>query len=785
MDFTISNNTLDNIAPSSDASENSHTTEDDFQKAEPLLYDELLRRQQSLLVELEKWVTEYANLKGIPQQKKPVLETNYESWVMGILMPESALTDLELSGMDKAEVCDLHQQALTGRAEKLFQLSKHYFSGKVVPEDPFFAFRLVRFVAEQGYRPAFSILGKYYAYGIGTRKKPEEAARWLLQTDYSQDEDTLAFLAWCHYTGTGVPKDEAKAWDLWLDAAEQGHSERFRFCQAAANAGHTRGQFFLGHFYQHGIGTPADIQTALRLFHLSAEQGYVHAQCRLGILYSEGNFGIEKDPEVAVQWLRLAASQNDLVARSRLADFLVNGEGVKQNIGEAVQILGELSQESLEHPKGEPSSQYRLGVLLTNKEYAGSNPKEGIKWLRKSAEQSFAPAQAALGMLYYNGFEDTVKQNLKEARNWFRKAAKKDIHAAQYHLGEIFFDGSGVPVNRKEAVVWYKKASEGGYVPAQQKLAHCYLNGIGTKKNEEDGYLLLASLALWGDEEALTLLQSAAITGNPAAEFGMWVYEREQKDAETALHWLESATEKGDNNALCLMAIRCGEEGDHEQKLRYFRLAAEKGNAEAQTRLAIALENVLDKKAPENEEAFKWMKAAADQGHAHANYFLGNFYRSGTWVDADGQKAFECYSKAAEQRDSDGIERLGECYANGTGVAEDEHVAFRCFQHAAELGNPKGQCYLGLHYLNGIGCHQDTELAFRWISQAVDSGHPVVFQILQDAGLDITKLSGGFKQFRQYQAAMTGQRFGENFDQIFSDPQKSILPMPPGEKSRE
>jgi TPR repeat protein len=76
-------------------------------------------------------------------------------------------------------------------------------------------------------------------------------------------------------------------------------------------------------------------------------------------------------------------------------------------------------------------------------------------------------------------------------------------------------------------------------VPAQQKLAHCYLNGIGIRKNEEEGYVLLASLALWGDEEAWTLLQSAAASENPAAERAMWLYYREKNDRETGYHWLE------------------------------------------------------------------------------------------------------------------------------------------------------------------------------------------------------------------------------------------------------
>ena len=49
-------------------------------------------------------------------------------------------------------------------------------------------------------------------------------------------------------------------------------------------------------------------------------------------------------------------------------------------------------------------------------------------------------------------------------------------------------------------------------------------------------------------------------------------------------------------------------------------------------------------------------------------------------------------------------------------------------------------------------------------------------------GLDVGKLSGGYRQFRQIQSTMMGDCFGgENFDRLFGNPSK-ILPIPPSEK---
>jgi hypothetical protein len=136
--------------------------------------------------------------------------------------------------------------------------------------------------------------------------------------------------------------------------------------------------------------------------------------------------------------------------------------------------------------------------------------------------------------------------------------------------------------------------------------------------------------------------------------------------------------------------------------------------------------------------------------------------------------------KAAEQGNSDGVERLGECFYNGVGVPADENLAFQCMERAAAMGNAKAQCNLGLYYLNGMGCRQDSELALRCISQAVDSGLPIVFQILEQEGFDITKWSSGYNRAQQIWSAATGDLLGGNWGQVFAGSQMSIQPIAPG-----
>ena len=58
---------------------------------------------------------------------------------------------------------------------------------------------------------------------------------------------------------------------------------------------------------------------------------------------------------------------------------------------------------------------------------------EGSVWLRRAADQGFAPAQTALGHMFQQGQGMSV--NYAEAAEWYRKAAKQGYAEAQHKLG--------------------------------------------------------------------------------------------------------------------------------------------------------------------------------------------------------------------------------------------------------------------------------------------------------------------------------------------------------------
>jgi TPR repeat protein len=89
--------------------------------------------------------------------------------------------------------------------------------------------------------------------------------------------------------------------------------------------------------------------------------------------------------------------------------------------------------------------------------------------------------------------------------------------------------------------------------------------------------------------------------------------------------------------------------------------------------------------------AFVYCAAAAEQGDADAQNFIGWMYVEGKGVAKDGSEAARWYRKAAEQGDANAQYNLGVIYDNGDGVVEDGAEAERWYRKAAEQGDADAQ----------------------------------------------------------------------------------------------
>jgi len=335
------------------------------------------------------------------------------------------------------------------------------------------------------------------------------------------DVETQYQLALSYEKGEDTVKDEAKAFNCYLKAA---------------NLGHAKAQMAVGNCYLNGSGAPASKTTAAKWYIKAAEQGLLKAQNMVIAMYTLGK-GVTKSHKKALKWSHKAAAQGDLFALVGIASHYRWGRGVTKNQREAVKWYCKAVQ------KGNPLAKNILSRV-------GSEYKailgENVEWYRAVAEQGYPKAQKALGDCYRLG--KGVPINKKEAMKWYRKAAKQGNSSAKSFLSDLEKEDSKAPEktdnilsktmarfrtsaeagdtkaqtvigiyyitgdnNHREAVKWLYKAAVKGNDTAQCYLGACYALGKGVTKDEYEAAKWLRKSARQGNVVAQKLLRQQGI----------------------------------------------------------------------------------------------------------------------------------------------------------------------------------------------------------------------------------------------------------------------------------
>lgn len=118
------------------------------------------------------------------------------------------------------------------------------------------------------------------------------------------------------------------------------------------------------------------------------------------------------------------------------------------------------------------------------------------------------------------------------------------------------------------------------------------------------------------------------------------------------------------------------------------------------------------------EEAVKWLRKAAKQGHPEAMNDLGYCYQVGKGVSQSWEDAVTWYRQGAELGDADTVNNLGTCYYWGNSVSQSYVVAAKCFQRAADKGNTTAMRNLSVCFADGLGITKDKKQADYWLNKA-------------------------------------------------------------------
>ena len=108
---------------------------------------------------------------------------------------------------------------------------------------------------------------------------------------------------------------------------------------------------------------------------------------------------------------------------------------------------------------------------------------------------------------------------------------------------------------------------------------------------------------------------------------------------------------------------------------------AQQGDVEAQFRVAVMCQNGLGM-VPNPQQAYRWMRAAADAGHGLSQHGLGIMYLYGECVDKDEVEAARWFESAAAKGLLGSKTTLAMMYQEGLGVAQDPARARALYREA-------------------------------------------------------------------------------------------------------
>lgn len=310
---------------------------------------------------------------------------------------------------------------------------------------------------------------------------------------------------------------------LFLSACSDSEQSDFSRIKKDAERGDARAQFILaGHYEVPDGAVKQNPQEAIKWYEKSAEQGYVFAQCYLGIYYNGGV--VKPNYQEAVKWLKKAAEQGCMLAQYLLGCSYEEGKGVEKDEKKAFKLFSKLAAQGFE------AADARLALLYARKDDSTITPQQAQDCLRKAAEKGDARAQFYLGITQ----ESPIDEDPQEAFKWFSKAAEQGLAQAQYKLANYYADGIVVSKNPQEAAKWLKKAAGQGLADAQFFLGVCYNNGYGVEKNPQEAFNLCKKAAEQGHSLAQKELGDCYYKGAIVAQ-----------DKIKACAWYASAAKKG------------------------------------------------------------------------------------------------------------------------------------------------------------------------------------------------------------------------------------------------
>ena len=250
----------------------------------------------------------------------------------------------------------------------------------------------------------------------------------------------------------------------------------------AAQQGNAEAECSIAHAYVFGTGVEADYEEAVKWYEKAAEQGCKEAIRELGFAYRTGDLHLYPSNEKSFYYYMEAAKQGDAFSQTKIAEFYMEGEGVRKNQKEAEKWYRKAFISYMtEAMEGDIYSQEQIAELYMEGKGVEKDEQEAAKWYKKvldyyteEALKGDGEKQIEVALFYLEG--KGVEKDDKESIRWYEKAVQQNDVELKEVLGEYCNSlGEYYRVerrNRQEAVKWFKKAVEWGNTSAKRGLKY-------------------------------------------------------------------------------------------------------------------------------------------------------------------------------------------------------------------------------------------------------------------------------------------------------------------------
>lgn len=417
-----------------------------------------------------------------------------------------------------------------------------------------------------------------------------------------------------------------------------------------------------------------------------AKAGYVQAKWLI-YSFSRTPAGKSYDRDRAFNLLKSAAADGLEQAVEALAPAYADHEVYlsQENVRDYMSVLIKAAE------KRQPLAEFLLYRIYCSGDClgqsVGKDQKKAFVMLRASAEDGKAEAAYALWQSFEKGNEFLMERS--DALQWLTQAAERGLPQAEERIGDLFIDGKYLKKDNEKGVRYLEKAAAHNNWDAQIKQFQSYKQGfykdILFEKDEEKAFSLLRRFAEAGNPKACLMIADYYENGNAMLmehrEVLGYLRRAADKDYEPAMFRLATVLLDGYYVKRSTGAAK-----------KLLDRAAASGNPDAQFALYQYYRSgykSLKNKQPNLERAWRWLtKAAASLPEAQYEIWaLDRQERQEMGIDES--EATDCLFRSAEQRYSPALYQAGLLLADGERIAKNPERGIQLLEDAVRLRNPE------------------------------------------------------------------------------------------------